>query len=163
VNKTVKERVAKGQCPHCGAEAAPYYMCGKCRFTEKLRRTLRRGERAGAVTWEPDGRSKRWVLKSGDAWDRAGWGAEPKEGDSRLAPRLRGMRIDVERTLIEVMRFIGRPCTEQEIVEAWGKLRANRTDPLPIDLGRIIAADSKRARKMARRAAHVDHRQAKEG
>jgi hypothetical protein len=75
------------------------------------------------------------------------------ESDGRGKPRIRGTRVDVDATLVEVIRFIGRPCTIEEIVAMWGKLRSRRESPLAHDLGRLVIAADKRARKAAKRIA----------
>lgn len=74
------------------------------------------------------------------------------ETDKRGRPRLRGISVDVEATLVAVIERIGRPCALEEILSAWGKLRDRRTAPLASDLATIIAAKDKREAKMKRRA-----------
>lgn len=160
VKKDVKrERIARGQCPNCGKEAAPYYLCYDCRFKNKIVRILNRAESVGSFKSEKRGRDKYWSLGPDPrAMDRLVWRPDPKAGDGRLAPRLRGIRVDVEATLINVIKYIGRPCTLDEILVAWGRLRERRDAPLSADLARIIAADDKRKRK-ARKRAELDARQ----
>lgn len=153
------ERIAKGQCPTCGKEAAPYLLCWSCRLRPRVDRAMARGVKTGAVVQLP-----------GDFFGLPKGGADPKadrewekwstpivldENDGRGKPRLRGIRVDVGATLLEVMRHIGRPAHMEEILAAWGRLRSKRTDPLAGDLGRLIVADEKRARKLAKRAALV--------
>jgi hypothetical protein len=58
--------------------------------------------------------------------------------------------VDVEATLLNVIQFIGRPCTIEEITSSWGKLREKRDAPLAADLGRLIVANEKRERKAAK-------------
>lgn len=116
--------------------------------------------------------AKHDVLKSEKRSDGTYWSVGPKiddpeakrlwyrwstawnlpETDRRGRPRLRGISVDVEATLVEVVRCIGRPCTIEEISEAWGRLRDNRSSPLPSDLATIIAAKDKREAKMRKRA-----------
>lgn len=150
-----QERIAAGQCPNCGKEAAPYYLCADCRLLNSLTRVLRKGERAGAFRVAKDGRSKRWFPGDPAAMDRLVAGSRPFPGaeDGRRAPRLRGRRIDIEGTLLQVIQRIGRPCTIEEILAAWGKLRDRRTTPLAADLACIVAAQDKRRRKAEKRVA----------
>ena len=151
----IRERVANGQCPRCGEEAAPYYLCHKHRQEGRIIRALNRGAKVGFLTKEKIGRDVYFNL--GDQTVTAKWGSTPISGlpdsDKRSRPRLRGVRVDVEQTLLNVIRFIGRPCTLEEIQAAWGRLRDRRDSPLPNDLGRLIAAEDRRAARNARRAA----------
>jgi len=154
MTKTAKERVERGLCPQCGGEAAPYYLCSKCRLKGRFARCLKRGARLGMFLETRDGRGFRYSKAAGIDDKKANaeymkW-ATPlnmPDSDRRSLPRLRGHRVDVERTLIEVMTHLGRPSTTEEIMAAWGKLRGKRTDPLAGDLARIIAADDKRKRR----------------
>ena len=157
-----QDRISKGQCPDCGKEAAPYRLCYDCRQKVRMIRCLKRGEKVGALKTFGIGRHKLYSLNNKDnpnyalASERWGKWSPPihmPESDGRAAPRLRGIRVDVEATLLEVMKFIGRPCTIEEITAGWGRLREKRSDPLPADLGRIIVAAEKRKAKNARRAA----------
>lgn len=157
-------RISKGQCPNDGKEAAPYRLCYDCRQMGRLTRALKRGERLG-VFKRMDGASRvtkksLWFL--GDKRDDAAARREMNkwqtpfhlpENDRRGQPKLHGSRVDVDATLLKVIEFIGRPCTEQEIVEAWGRLRSRRNAPLASDLATIIKAADKRKAKNARRAA----------
>lgn len=156
----VKDRVAHGLCPQCGKEAAPYRLCWNCRTQGRVRRALKKAVRYGAV--RTDGK-RYW---SGDKADDPAVRAQLRkwdtpfvlpESDGRGKPRVRGIRVDVEATLYKVIEFIGRPCTIEEIMAAWGRLRDKRTNPLPVDLGRIITAEDKRARKAARRRELATH------
>ncbi len=152
-----KQRIEKGQCPNCGNEAAPYRLCWKCRKLGQIRRACIRLEQDGHIRavkeggkyhywFRPEAKDKpvdnRWAtLFDGDP-----------EKDRRLQPRLRGIRVNVEATLIEVMKVIGRPCTLEEIMAGWGRLRAKRDAPLANDLARIIAAEDKRRRRAEKRS-----------
>lgn len=154
-----EDRIAKGQCPDCGKEAAPYRLCYACRFKGKIVRVLNRAEKVGSFTSEMRGRDKYWKLGADpDAMNRLKWRADPKPGDRRTAPRLHGSRVDVEGTLIEIIKVIGRPCTLEEIQQAWGQLRERRNNPLASDLATIIKAADKRARRAMKRA-EIDARQ----
>ena len=76
-----------------------------------------------------------------------------------LKSALDEMQVDVGSLIVDILRGIGRPCSEQEIIEAWGRLRASRTTPLATDLGKIIVANDKRARRNAKRAAVLARQQ----
>jgi len=150
-----QERVAKGQCPNDGSEAAPYLLCWSCRLKQRLGRSLKRGAKLGAI--KKDILNRYSIDKTDDGtrtiqWGKWGTPIVLNEDDGRGRPRLRGTRIDIEATIHRVMEFIGRPCTIEEIMAAFGRLRAKRSDPLPADLARIIVADEKRHRKAAKRA-----------
>lgn len=155
----VKDRVAHGLCPQCGGEAAPYRLCYSCRLKGRLDRSLKKGTRTGALSVLGAGRGALYNINKNappDAdrnWGKHGTLINLPESDGRSRPRLRGIRVDVEATLVKVMEFIGRPATIDEITQAWGRLRDRRSAPLASDLGRIIAAADKRARKAAKRAA----------
>lgn len=146
-----RDRIAKGQCPNCGKEAAPFYLCGECRFKGKVVRGLDRGAKYGGFTRERRKDGVYYGLGDSRAWDAIKWRAEAKDGDKRLSPRLRGTRVDVERTLVEIIRYAGKPCTLEEIKAAWGRLRAKRDTPLAADLARIIVAEDRRKAKAAKR------------
>jgi hypothetical protein len=155
-----QQRILAGQCPLCGKEAAPYRLCYTHRQTLKLDRMLKRGEKHEYFNSEKRSDGKRyWTVgtKVDDpaVQERMAKWSTPwhlPETDRRGRPRLRGISVDVEATLVAVVTRIGRPCTLEEITEAWGRLRDRRTSPLPSDLATIIAAKDKRERKMARRA-----------
>jgi hypothetical protein len=147
-------RIALGQCPDCGKEAAPYRLCASCRGIKRLGRALNRGARLGVLYKTSDGRfglnekappdaRKEWAK-----WQTA-FVRDP-EKDKRAAPRLAGSRVDFGEILVKIMRALNRPVTEIELQEAYGKLRASRQSPLHCDLAQIIKADSKRARRAER-------------
>lgn len=158
-----QDRVNKGLCPDCGKEAAPYRLCHSCRMKGVIRRCLRSGVKAGAITASKDDRDKRkvlwnltdrnanWEFRSAyDANEVTGksWG----DGDGRTRPRLARVAVDVERELVDILRRIGRPATEYEIVAAWGQLRQERKHgTAAADMAVIIKAQDKRNRKAARR------------
>lgn len=158
-----KDRVANGLCPNCGKEAAPYRLCFDCRQSVRFTRALKRGARHGVLQFMGGGTrlTKNTLIWKGDkfddqaakkAWHKWSVPMVPREDDGRARPRIRGIRIDVEATLIKVVEFIGRPATIDEILTAWGRLRGKRNAPLPNDISRIIVAADKRARKAAKRA-----------
>jgi hypothetical protein len=151
-----QERIAGGLCPECGEEAAPYLLGWGCRLKPRLNRALARGVKIGFLQRSLDARFSIAGTPSNSAqreWLKWSTPLVLGEDDGRGKPRMRGMRVDVEATLSKVMEHIGRPCTIDEIVAAWGKLRAKRTNPLAGDLGRLIVADAKRARKQLARQA----------
>jgi len=156
------DRISKGLCPQCGKEAAPYRLCHDCRQKRRLTHSLRRGTKFGVVEKIGIGHATMWRKGPKINDDEAckqykKWGTliNLPETDGRAKPRVQGIRINVEATLIEVVRAMGRPCTIEEITEAWGRLRAKRADPLAGDIARIIAANDKRQRRAAKRAALV--------
>ena len=154
-----RRRILAGQCPLCGKEAAPYRLCWTHRQQGRITRLLKRGGKYGVIKSErrPDG----LYFSAGDRiddpeakrlWYRWSTDWNLPESDRRGRPRLRGISVDVETTLVEVIRRIGRPCTIEEITEAWGRLRDRRSSPLSSDLATIIAAKDKREAKMRKRA-----------
>jgi hypothetical protein len=156
-----QDRILSGQCPLCGKEAAPYRLCWDHRQEARLVRCLKRGEKHAYFDSEKRADGKRyWTVgpKSDDPDTKrkmSKWSVPivPSETDRRHRPRLRGISVDVEKTLVKVVEHIGRPCTIEEISSAWGKLRDRRSSPLATDLATIVAAQDKRERKMAKRAA----------
>ena len=146
-----QERIAKGQCPRCGKEAAPYYLCPDHRFEGQIVRICNRATNAGGLSKEKRGGRIYYRWQSQEGWDAVKWRPEAKEGDERLAPRLNGKRVNIEQTIINIMRHIGRPVTIEELTIAWGKLRAKRDAPLAADLSRIIIAEDRRKAKAAKR------------
>ena len=159
-----QKRILAGQCPLCGKEAAPYRLCYTHRQTLKLERMLKRGERHEYFNSEKRSDGKRYWTKGAKIDDPATKEQMSKwatawhlpDTDRRGRPRLRGISVDVEATLAAIITRIDRPCTIEEISEAWGKLRDRRTSPLASNLATIIAAKDKRANRMAKRAAQVN-------
>lgn len=155
ITKLQKERILAGKCPLCGEEAAPYRLCHEHRMKQRFGTAIRRGVKFGALQKTED--NKIWKGEHfDDPYKKGKWGSSclyPKQGDKRADPRLRKMRVDVEKTIIEVMNYINRPCTIEEISGVWGKLRADRSSPLANDLGRLIIAQDRRARRMAKAVA----------
>lgn len=147
-----QKRILAGQCPLCGKEAAPYRLCYDHRFGQRLVRNLKKGVRVGALkidllkryTIADDSKTQEWCKNSTKI-------VLPKS-DRRGRPRLRGIQVDIEETLLKIIERIGRPCTIEEITAAWGRLRDRRSAPLASDLATIIAAKDKRERRMAKRA-----------
>ena len=145
-----QERLAKGLCPDCGAEAAPYRLCDRCRFKGLLGRILRKGATHGSLTAEKRGRTYFYGL--GDpSLDFEYREAQP--GDKRLRPRVGGIPVDVEHELIEILRRNGKPMQIDKIYEAWGRLRLRRgRESAASDLANIIVGRQKQEAKLARRA-----------
>ena len=154
-----KDRIAHGLCPQCGKEAAPFYLCWQCRLGQRFNRSLKKGVRCGVVNKIGEGRKALFGLEKGYSEEaERQWGKHSipiviPESDSRGHPRIRGTRVNVEATLIRVIEFIGHPCTLEEIMTAWGRLRSKRDAPLHSDLGRIIIASERRKTRNAKRAA----------
>lgn len=151
-----QERLSNGLCPTCGEKAAPYYHCGKCRFTNKIRRVTRKAERLGGLVIEKSSEDRRMNLyshKSTEAWRAGNWRDDPKENDGRYRPRLRKIPVDVEKTLIQLFHDNGNPLTEDEIFSAWGKLRTTKNGTVIQDLTNLIRAERHRKAKAERRVA----------
>lgn len=149
-----RQRILAGQCPLCGKEAAPWRLCYEHRMHARIGNTLRNGIRVGALKMDAQK-----LVSLGDPNAKGRWGSTPihvPETDRRGRPRLRGISVDVEATLVAIITRIGRPCSIEEISEAWGKLRDKRSSPLASDLATIIAAKDKREAKMKRRAALIE-------
>lgn len=153
-----RQRVLNGQCPTCGKDAAPYRLCSDHRALASISRLLNRWEKAGAVTKSRDGGANRWkatpnmheVIAELPVRKMPLW-----EGgdDARTRPRLRGMPVDVEATVVDILRNMGRPASVEEIQAAWGRLRGERKHgSLAADIGRIIEAQRRRDERAARRA-----------
>jgi len=157
-----QKRILAGKCPLCGKEAAPYRLCYDHRQGLRLTRVLKRGTRLGMFKAEQriDGKYYSLGAKNNDPAVRKEahkWSTplHLPETDRRSRPRLRGISVDIEETILAIMSRIGRPCTIEEITAAWGRLRDRRSAPLASDLATIIAAKDKRERKMAKRAAPI--------
>ena len=149
-------RILAGQCPLCGKEAAPYRLCYDHRQAARLGRCLAKGVRVGSLLKTWDNRYSINKTSPADAqkkWSRNSTKVILPETDRRARPRLRGTSVDVEETMLKIIERIGRPCTIEEISEAWGRLRDRRSSPLPSDLATIISAKDKRERKMKKLAA----------
>ena len=157
-----QQRVAKGLCPKCGAEAAPYYLCDRCHFRGQLHRFLASGRKQGLVEQlvDPDDRRKRRFRATGPGivHKMSYNGLDP--GD-RSAPRLKRIPVDVERELAAILEQAGKPLDVDEIVEAWGRLRVRNQKRQRIsvasDLAYIIESRRRRSEKLARRAARGCH------
>jgi hypothetical protein len=150
-----QRRILAGQCPRCGKEAAPYRLCYDHRQEVRLIRCLKKGARVGALSQTWDHRYS--IVKNPDPGANRKWSKNSTlvalpESDGRSRPRLRGISVDVEAILLRVIENIGRPCTIEEIKQAWGRLRSKRSASLSTDLSVIIAASDKRKRKMEKRA-----------
>lgn len=155
------ERLAKGLCPRCGKEAAPYRLCQDHRFEGTIARFLRAAQKAGYLerTAPPSGpRNRVWVRATEKArsdkdknWlDVTFRSAE--QGDKRLRPRLGRVPVDVEREIIGILMAFGRPATIEEIVAAWGNLREERkTASLAGDMVALISAQRRREERNMKR------------
>ena len=140
------ERMAQGLCPNDGKEAAPYRLCSDCRRVAFVRRVANRLAEYGLAHKTKQGRSNYYQtsplpLGEGEVIYR-----EAVEGDRRLLPRRAHVPIDIEQTLIALFSKPGiETLTEDEIVQAWGKLRV-RPGRLSAahDLATIILAERRR-------------------
>ncbi len=152
VASIAKQRVAKGLCPQCGAEAAPYYLCERCRSIKRLGRMLDRMADAGGID----------RVRMGPNQGRVGYAPssvpeperkkiqwrEVSETDRRWAPRIKNLPVDVERELIAMFECAGDPLRIDEILAAWGTLRLRKERASAAhDLRAIILAERKRRRK----------------
>lgn len=120
---------------------------------------LNRGHKLGALSKTGQGRNALWGRGKNINDNGLKWGTTPivpSDTDGRGKPRLRGIRVDVDRTLIAVVRILGRPGTIEEIMAAWGRLRDKRSSPLASDLATIIKAADRRARRSAKYAARPE-------
>lgn len=155
-----KERATKGLCPYCGKDAAPYYRCQDCHQLEQVRKAIRNGLRAGAFRQErcsKDRRQKKvWLVPGADrSWTERDRSLSFGERDR---PRLKGVPVDVERELYGILERAGRGLTEQDLIEAWAKLRPRpNRQSIAGDLAKIIVAGDKRARKAAVIASRLPH------
>jgi hypothetical protein len=150
-----KDRAAKGLCPDCGGEAAPYYLCDRCHTTRQVRRFLVKAESAGAVDLYRE-RGVRMVRSVGGAreWEAA-CSLRPNALDlgERGAPRMRGVPVDIQTELLRILSRAGRPVTVEEIAETWVRLRRRPDRSATAGVKALIDAEDKRARKRARNAA----------
>lgn len=152
----VQERVSKGLCPRCGEEAAPYRLCFACRQKDRLTRALKRGAKSGMFIGEKDARGQ-WLWKVGDPskhdrrWETT---VVPKETDRRFLPRMRGAPVDVEAEVVRLLQSVGLPMDVDDIVEAWGRLRADgkrKHGSVAADIRAIILAKRRREQRAVRR------------
>lgn len=162
-----KRRLLAGQCPNDGNEAAPYRLCHTCRQKIRFGRALKNAAKKGVFKSEKTSRGYVWSLpmghKNDPAWQSSydrwvedkrseNMGLDVLPDDGRYKPRLRGIKVDVEKALLSVINNIGRPCTIEEIMGVWGKLREQRHAPLANDLARLIKAEDRRKNKLAKAA-----------
>ena len=147
-----QDRIAKGLCPDCGEEAAPYYLCGDCRFKQQIVRRLNRAAKAGGFIKEKRGRETYWSIGAKGVVENMDW-RDPKPGDKRYRPRLAGVPVDVEDEIVKLLIRAGKPCTIEEIIAAWGQLRVRRTGTIAGNVARLVTAEQKRKRKADRRKA----------
>ena len=98
-SKLKQERINKGLCPICGEQAAPYYLCDKCRGKAILRRFLNRAVEAGAFRMKKVGRENTYAI--GD--ENADFSYRfPEKFDKRHEPRFRNIPVDVEKELLNI-------------------------------------------------------------
>lgn len=157
-SKKQQERIANGLCPKCGEPAAPYRLCGMCRMQQRLGRALDRMERDGTVSVTLQGRHKAYTFNEGRELDKR-WTTPvvPNEGDKRFRPRLAGVPVNVEETIIRIFRELGRPLSVDEVMQAWGRLRADRKRVSVVaDVRALVDAQQRRERRAAKRLAHAE-------
>ena len=156
-NAKAQERIARGQCPRCGEEAAPYYLCPSCRLNARLGRALNKGANLGVFEKEKRGRTTHWRMgdkpENEERYRKYGTDIILPETDKRSHPRLNNTRVDVDEMLVEIIRYVGRPCTVDEIKTVWGRLRQARKSPLPRDLANLLIAQDKRKTRQLKRIA----------
>ena len=126
-----QERIAKGLCPNCGSEAAPYYLCGRCRFRELIGRFLRKAAKAGVVKREQRGRQSYWSRLDRAKFDDVDYREATREDDKRLRPRVKGVPVDVEAEIMSIFTRAGKPLTVEEIYAAWGHMRLRSGPKVP--------------------------------
>lgn len=150
-----KERSAKGLCPNCGEMAAPYYLCDRCHTLRQVGKFCR--ARPDVFTYEacPEDRRKRQIGLTPYGMtkpEEVAW-LRPNELDlgERGRPKLGGVPVDVLTEVIGILVRNGRPMTEEQIAEAWVKLRPRKgAGSVAENMARIIAANDKRARRLER-------------
>jgi hypothetical protein len=158
-----QERIAKGLCPKCGAEAAPYYLCQRCHLRGQIYRFCASTQKQGLIeiSVDPDDKRKRRVRAAHphidvDQISYSGLGL-----GERAAPRLKRIPVDVERELVALLERAGKPLHVDEIIEAWGRLRVQsqrrQRISVAIDLTYIIESRRRQTDKLARRAARARH------
>lgn len=148
MSATRRARVENGLCPRCGKEAAPYYLCSRCRLQSRIMHVLNRAAKAGGFKKERKGRESFWSIGDEKALASIKWRRELLEGDKRSLPRLGRVPVAVEAELINLLISLGRPATLEEIIVAWGGLREKRkTASVAQDMARLITAQRKRERR----------------
>lgn len=125
-------RVAAGLCPHCGAEAAPYFLCGRHRMVRAMGRLLAAMAKRDILEETRAGPHLAYRYKSGPKvedmldLDLPDTLFDMDPSDPRLRPKLGGKPVDVAEVLAGILRAAGRPMHEDELVAAWGRLRVER-------------------------------------
>lgn len=150
-----KQRSAKGLCPRCGEEAAPYSLCSKHRLEARIHRYLKRSVKVKCVEQIGTGRHARYRIPEGweGRFDAVRWQTINYETDRRFLPRIARVPVEIENAIVAAMVSIGRPCTIEEILEAWAKLKSKgRAGTIEGNILYIIQSKDKRAEKLARRA-----------
>jgi hypothetical protein len=145
-------RLAKGLCPLCGMDAAPYRLCARHRQIGLIRRVANRLHTRGYLQKEKKGREN-WYHKESHApaleesvYKEAG------PGDGRLKPRLNHVPIDIEQELKALfVKMAGTPITEEEIIGAWQRLRLRKGRiSVAHDMATLILAHRKREKRSVR-------------
>jgi hypothetical protein len=150
-----QQRVAKGLCPQCGAEAAPYRLCKRHRDVRMVGRLMDRFAALGAVTREKRGGQIYYEKKDLATLDTAkirprGW--DLPETDKRRRPRLGGVPVDIIGEVVGILAETGRPLATEEMVAAWGRLRETRkAGSIAGNLTALITAERRRQDRAMKR------------
>ena len=155
-----QDRINRGLCPQCGKEAAPYYLCPDCRQLRSLGGMLNRMNKHDVVRKSKKGRFNLWFTGARTLEDAGGmknrsyplWNEGKGADDKRLRPRIGKIPVDVERELLEMLSRFDRPVSEDEIVQAWGRMRVRRGRASAAgDLVALIKAERRRVRRCEKR------------
>lgn len=150
-----QDRIAKGLCPRCGEQAAPYRLCSKHRFEASLARGLNKAAAAGIVEKETKGGRVYWSGFVGAENIPADFVWQDYKGRK---PRIGGVPVDVGLEAMAILKQMGRPASEEEIATAFGKLRADKKRPsFGPDVARLVEAERKRAAKRAKAQGSATH------
>lgn len=149
--------VDHGLCPLCGEEAAPWYFCWEHRRHASLSRLLNKMAARDVIKKVKRG----WYQYGGERklhdyqWGKTLWDFDQERLD-KLRPRINRKPVDLHDTLLAIFENAGRALTEDEIVEAWGKLRSRRKhEILANDMSKLILAQRKREARNAKRLANA--------
>lgn len=152
-SRVQRERIEAGLCPRCGEDAAPYRLCYMCRQRMRVFRALTRMAATGSLETMRDERGRRLYKKTGKRPDgRWQTTVVPPEDDRRFRPRIANVPVEVEETILLLFERMDRPCSVDEVVQAWGRLRTRRKrGNLIADLRALIEAEKRRQRRAAKR------------
>jgi hypothetical protein len=160
-SRAEQKRIEKGLCPRCGEDAAPYRLCYLCRQRQRVSRALDRMARTGSLEVRRDERGRKVFKKTGQRPDTR-WATlvVPPDDDRRFRPRIAGIPVEVEESILLLFERMDRPCSVDEVVQAWGRLRTRRRrGNLVADLRALIEAEQRRERRAAKRLSTSKHTQ----